>query len=143
MGDKKKYVVVLAHADGWGALSANKVIKHLHDHYPDVGVHLIVSQATKNKEGHIATKLEDLKTPRELKETNLLDYFKRIDKIYDATSTTNSTELLTFNQLARRYCVDKKRTIRREAVPRVVKKLKLLLLRLSRSMGKDQRYCCR
>jgi hypothetical protein len=23
----KKYVVVLAHADGWGALSANKVVK--------------------------------------------------------------------------------------------------------------------
>ena len=75
------YVVVLAHADGWGALSANKLIRHLREHHPDLGVHLIVSQATKNKEGQIATNLKDLKPSRELKETNLLTYFETIDAI--------------------------------------------------------------
>ena len=72
--ENKKYVVVLAHADGWGAVSANKVIRHLHEHYPEVGVHLIVSKASRSqKTGEILTKVKDLKTPRELKETHLLD----------------------------------------------------------------------
>ncbi len=139
--EPKKYVVVFAHADGWGASSANKVIKHLHKHYPDVGIHLIVSKATKDKEGKIATKIDDLKTPRELKETNLLEYFECIDKRYatmipleelermynhSVTQTITSAEdfaaaveggkqaadysmadLLTFDQLAKRYCTDK------------------------------------
>jgi hypothetical protein len=137
----KKYVVVLAHADGWGALSANKVVKHIHDHYPDVGVYLVVSQATKNQEGRIATKIDDLKTPRQLKETNLLEYFQRLDERYErmlspaeikrivsaskapdglSNEETNkyffslgeqlahqySVDLLTFKQLAKRYCAD-------------------------------------
>jgi|GEM_PF-7082350 len=79
----KKYVVVLAHADGWGALSANKIVKHLHERHPDVGVYLVVSQATKNKEGKILTKLDDLKSSRELKETNLLQYFEQVDALYE------------------------------------------------------------
>jgi hypothetical protein len=141
MTKSKKYVIVLAHADGWGALSANKVVKHLHEQYPDLGVYLVVSQATKNKEGKIATKLDDLKTPRELKETNLLEYFRRIDALYDGIPCDKetelmlngkkkpdgvaeedlpeyfmklgmrqvqqqSTELLTFKQLAKRCCTD-------------------------------------
>lgn len=105
MAKPKKYVVVLAHADGWGALSANKVAKHLHEQYPDLGVYLVVSQATKNKEGRIATKLDDLKTPRELKETNLLEYFRRIDAMGEE-GITHDTDLLTFKQLAKRYCAD-------------------------------------
>jgi hypothetical protein len=88
----KKYVVVLAHADGWGALNANKIVRHLREKHPDVDVYLVVSQATKNKEGGIATKLGDLKTPRELEETNLLEYFRRIDALYDAVPSLAETE---------------------------------------------------
>lgn len=105
MTEIKKYVVVLAHADGWGAVSANNLITQLHKNYPDVAVHLVVSQATKDKEGKIATKLDDLKTPRELKETNLLEYFRNVDTMYEQPSC-KPAELLTFNQLAKHYCAD-------------------------------------
>lgn len=81
---RKKYVVVLAHSDGWGASSANKVVDHIHANHPDLGIYLVVSQATKNKAGNIATKLGDLKIPRELKETDMLAYFEQIDAIYDS-----------------------------------------------------------
>ncbi len=141
MPQEKKYVVVLAHADGWGAVSADKVVRQLREEYPDLGIYLVVSQATRNKEGKIATKLDDLKIPRELKEENLLEYFKHIDKIYDTTPSFEQTrreieegkkpegvseedlfahymqlgmqqahqhrvQLLTFKQLAKRYCSD-------------------------------------
>jgi hypothetical protein len=58
-----------------------------------VGVYLVVSQATKNKEGGIATKLDDLRTPRELKETNLLDYFRRVDERYEHMRSPAEIEL--------------------------------------------------
>lgn len=93
-------MVVLAHADGWGALSANKMLKALHEDYPNLGVHLVVSQATKNAEGKIATKLEDLKTPRELKETNLLQYFARVDKLYDKWPSDKEVDALYAAQKA-------------------------------------------
>jgi hypothetical protein len=131
-----RYVVVLAHADGWGALSANKVVKSLHAKYPDLGVHLIVSQATKDPEGNIKTKLDDLKPVRELKETNLLKFFEVIDKQYAETPDIEELQtefpngvasaeeanriievgaqnaaqrfpkFLTFKQLAAKYCAD-------------------------------------
>lgn len=82
MSEHNKYVVVLAHADGWGALSANMLVRHIHDHFPDIGIHLVVSRATKNKDGEIATKLGDLRIVRALKETNLGVYFEHIDAIY-------------------------------------------------------------
>jgi hypothetical protein len=133
----EKYVVILAHADGWGALSANKIIKHLHENYPDLGIHLIVSQATKNPTtGRIVTGLDDLRPVRELKETNLLQYFEQIDKKYDETPSMekiieefphgvgdgegidkimdlakrhteqSEVQFLTFKQLAKRYCAE-------------------------------------
>jgi hypothetical protein len=78
----RKYIVIIAHADGWGVLNVNGAVRRIHTKFPKLGIHLIVSQATKNKIGAIATKLDDLKIPRQLKETNLLDYFARIDDIY-------------------------------------------------------------
>ena len=137
----KKYVIVLAHADGWGALSANKVVKAIHAKYPELGIYLAVSQATKDKQGNIATKLDDLKTSRQLKEPDLLAYFATIDAMYDGapshedivkklgdrntpkvafsgksilsyfklgkkTAELSNPELLTFKQLAKRYCTD-------------------------------------
>ena len=90
----KKYVVVLAHADGWGALSANKIVQHLHTDYPDLGVYPVVSKATKTKEGKILTKLDDLKLSRELKETNLLHYFDQIDALYEHTPSAEKTQKL-------------------------------------------------
>ena len=107
MPNHKKHVFVLAHADGWGALSANTLIRHIHEHYPDIAIHLIVSQATKNKEGKIATKLEDLKDTRELKESNLLEYFAKIDALPASQKAKGKeAELYTFNELARRFCAD-------------------------------------
>src|ERR1700722_13867927 len=79
---QEKYVVVLAHADGWGASSANHIVRGIRKQYPEMGIYLVVSQATKNSEGKIATKLGDLVIPRALKETCLLKYFERIDNFY-------------------------------------------------------------
>lgn len=141
MDTSKKYVVVLTHADDWGAQNANQLITHLHQHYPDLNVHLVVSRATKNKGGEIATKNKDLKTMRELKETHFKDYLDHIDHLYDITPSEEEIDemyrsgefnlpegeedmidyqtrlgarmakihfpdLLTFKQLAKRYCAD-------------------------------------
>jgi hypothetical protein len=101
----KKYVVVLAHADGWGALSANKVVRHLHKRHPDVDVVLVVSNATRDKEDRIATKVQDLRISRALKEDNLRNYFRRIDEMPADTKTTEP-ELYTFAELGKRCCAD-------------------------------------
>ncbi len=106
MSEPKKYVVVLAHADGWGASSLNTVIPYLHRKYPDIGIIGIVSQATKNKEGGILTKLDDLKTSRELKEINLLAYFDKVDALAATIDPAeNKTTDFTFKKLGE-YCLD-------------------------------------
>lgn len=105
---KPKHVVVLAHADGWGALSANIMLRHLHDHYPDLRVSFIVSQATKNSKGEIATKLGDLKLPRKIRETDMLTYFDRIDKLAGDQPVEIDPRYgrYTFKELGRRFSED-------------------------------------
>ncbi len=78
----QRYVVVLTHGDSWGAVSANKIVKHLHEHHPDLGIYLVASTATKDEQGEIKTRLDDLKTFRALKETDLQTYFDDINQLY-------------------------------------------------------------
>ncbi len=111
MTDGKKHVVVLAHADAWGILSANKVVKALHERYPDdVAIHLIVSNATRTKDGsEILTKVEDLKASRELKEPKMLEYFDHLDFHLQGMVDAGHIKALkydTFSALAKKYCAD-------------------------------------
>lgn len=112
MSKPERYIVVLAHGDGWGVRSANKVVRHIAEQYPDLGVFLVASHSTKNKRGEILTRIDDLKVPRVLRETCVLDYFNKLDAFYQDCRAENINiflpESLTFNELGFQFCTDQK-----------------------------------
>jgi len=98
-----KNILILAHADTWGAVSANKLIQGISDlHNDQHDIHLIVSKATRNQSGGIATGIEALREPRRLKEDALATFFETIDR----RKPTQFGSLLTFQQLGQKFCSD-------------------------------------
>jgi len=99
---EKPKVLVLAHADTWGALSANQLLPELAG---KADVTFVVSRATKDETGSIRTIDPVLRVPRALKETFFCNYLDAIDGVFESSGKKS---LLTFKGLAERYAADGK-----------------------------------
>jgi hypothetical protein len=100
--NKPKYVFVLVHGDIWGAYNANMLVEAVVKN--NAIPLLFVSTTALAKDGYPVAREKDLKIPRILKESNLADFFRVIDKVFKIVP--NSKRLHTFEGLARQFTPD-------------------------------------